>query len=110
MRNTSDIKKHLLHLVERYGAARVLEARADSRDAGMATLKRHSERISKALADIGMEVDKFLSAADDLERALTLLDMATTAARSGTDLTDAWADEIDLIKGRHAAHASKPPG
>lgn len=98
LNNTTDTKKRLLRMIERYGTERAQEALAGSRDARMDTLKRHSEQISKALADIGAKIDKPLAAVGDLDRALSLLDMA----RSGKDLPDAWADEIDMLKERHA--------
>ncbi len=56
----TDTKKRILHLIERYGSARAQEAIADSRDASMVTLKRHSDQIAKALNDIGEEIDKLL--------------------------------------------------
>lgn len=57
---TTDAKSRILHLIERYGTERAQEALADSRDAGMATLRRHSERIDKAMEDVGAELDKVI--------------------------------------------------
>lgn len=56
-----DTKKHILHLIERYGTERAQEALADSRDASMVTLNRHSERIDKAMGDIGAEIDRLMA-------------------------------------------------
>jgi hypothetical protein len=106
--DTTATKKRLLHMIECYGAVCAQEALAGSRDSHMDTMKRHKEQIAQALADIGAEIDKPLSAVGDLDRVLRLLDMVTTSARSGTDLTDAWADEIDMLRGRHVATPEDP--
>lgn len=73
-------KKRLLRMVECYGTARAQEALADSRDAGMATLKRHHAQISKALADIGAEIDELL-AADAALGGTDLFDVQTSVGR-----------------------------
>jgi hypothetical protein len=98
----AETKKYLLRLIRHYSERCLAEERAGDRT-DMTAVKRHYSEAKKAWDEIGVELDKRLTAENDLARALVLLEMVTASARDGTDLPEAWADEVDLLRERHAS-------